>query len=106
MDLQPLTFGAAHTAFEEWMNNFSDSVEKEALPRSGTNGFLQGSATAFASHSEKLAAASRRMNKGVVVLLLRGRISHHGVKTRALSAIFLLFNKKNIIIIVLFSISF
>ncbi|XP_008786296.2 pentatricopeptide repeat-containing protein At5g46580, chloroplastic [Phoenix dactylifera] len=68
LNLRSLSFGAADTAFEEWIKSLSDSVEKkEVLPQSfsintgaGTHRFSQGLASAFASRLEKLAAPFRR----------------------------------------------
>ena len=68
LNLRSLSFGAANTAFEEWIKSLSDSVEKkEVLPQyfsintgAGTHRFSQGLAGAFASRLEKLAAPFRR----------------------------------------------
>eukprot|EP00262_Sarcandra_glabra_P006777 TRINITY_DN19332_c0_g1_i1.p1 TRINITY_DN19332_c0_g1~~TRINITY_DN19332_c0_g1_i1.p1 ORF type:complete len:712 (+),score=98.25 TRINITY_DN19332_c0_g1_i1:146-2281(+) len=64
LNLRSLSVGAAHTAFQEWMDTLSKLVErKQALPPlfsvytgSGTHKFSQGLASIFASHLKKLAA--------------------------------------------------
>ncbi|CAL5355787.1 hypothetical protein CsSME_00044556 [Camellia sinensis var. sinensis] len=64
LNVRSLSVGAAHTAFEEWMDTLTQIIKRqEALPElfsahtgSGTHKFSQGLASAFESHVQKLAA--------------------------------------------------
>ncbi|XP_077237065.1 pentatricopeptide (PPR) repeat-containing protein [Tasmannia lanceolata] len=64
LNLRSLSVGAAHTAFQEWMQTLSKAVERrDSLPLlfsvytgTGTHKYSHGLASAFASHLNKLAA--------------------------------------------------
>lgn len=64
LNVRSLSVGAAHTAFEEWVETLTKIVERqEALPEllsantgAGTHKFSQGLASSFSLHVQKLAA--------------------------------------------------